>query len=90
MANTQILKDLSCPKCFYENTFIVQITLNVVMADDGYTEGCSQPGNAHFPERPISDDNGFRDDDPIECHERWGGCGYRGTVGEFRWSGQRL
>jgi hypothetical protein len=83
--NTQILKGIRCPECFSESTSVVQMTMNVVMQDDGAVFfSCSQPGNDHFPGHVIPDDTGFRYDDPIECFQRSGNCGHRGTVKEFR------
>ncbi|TLS44915.1 hypothetical protein FE633_17360 [Streptomyces montanus] len=85
MANTENLKGIRCPECFSEEAFVVQITMNVVMHDDGIAfMGCRQPENDHFPGRAIPDDDGFGDDNPIQCFERRGGCGHWGTVKEFR------
>lgn len=83
MANTQILKGIRCPECLGEQAFVIQITRNVVMFDDGYEPGLEREDD-YFPEHVIEPDAGLRDDDPIECFERRGGCGHRGRVKEFR------
>ncbi|WP_424862996.1 hypothetical protein [Streptomyces sp. MMS24-I29] len=83
--NSQILSGIRCPECFNETDFVVQMTTNVVMFDDGISfKGVSMPENDHFPGRVIDDEDGFMDEDSIQCYERRGGCGHRGTVGEFR------
>lgn len=83
--NTQRLAGIRCPRCFSERAFVVQITLNVVMLDEGHDIfGSEEPPADHFPGRVIDSEDGFFDDDPIQCHERRGGCGHRGTVEEFR------
>ncbi|MFI9629221.1 hypothetical protein [Streptomyces sp. NPDC052042] len=83
--NTQNLAGIRCPECLSETAFVVQMTMNVVMFDDGIGfMSCTQPENDHFPGRVIDDEDGFMDEDPIQCYERRGGCGHRGTVGEFR------
>ncbi|MFE4332493.1 hypothetical protein ACFRQM_24635 [Streptomyces sp. NPDC056831] len=85
MSNTQNLAGIRCPKCFNETAFVVQMTMNVVMFDDGISFlGVSQPDNDHFQGRVIPDDDGFRDEDPIECYMRRDGCGHWGTVRDFR------
>jgi len=83
VANAQILKGIRCPKCFETQSFVVQITTNVVMFDDGadYMGGGFQ--DDHFPGRVIDDNDGFKDDDPITCANR-NGCHHTGTVVEFR------
>lgn len=83
--NTQRLAGIRCPRCAHERSFVVQITLNVVMLDEGHDIfGCEEPPADHFPGRVIDSEDGFFDDDPIQCHARRGGCGHRGTVKEFR------
>lgn len=84
MANTQILQNIRCPKCLNEQGFALQLTVNVVMADDGIDWGTQQPDLDHFPGRAIDPDDGLFDEDPIQCWPRRGGCGYLGTVAEFR------
>lgn len=83
--NTQRLAGIRCPQCSHESAFVVQITLNVVMLDEGHDIfGCEEPPADHFPGRVIDSEDGFFDDDPIQCYQRRGGCGHRGTVSEFR------
>ena len=82
--NTQILAGIRCPECPNETAFVVQVTMNVVMHDDGYDAMGQTPELDHFPGRVIDPDDGFLDEDPIQCYERRGGCGHRGTVSEFR------
>lgn len=85
MANIEKRVDIRCPECLSDKAFIIQVTMNVVMHDDGVDfMGCSQPDNGHFPGRAIPDDVGLHDGDPIQCFEGRGGCGHRGTVTEFR------
>lgn len=90
MTNTQNLKGIRCPKCDNESAFVVQMTMNVVMNDDGIDfMGVQQPPLDTFPGRVIPEDDGFEDEAPIICFQRPGwfsdtGCGYMGTVGEFR------
>lgn len=85
MHNTHIFKGIRCPKCLSESTFVVQVTINEIMQEDGAgVFSCPQPDNDHFPNHIIPDDTGFRDDDPIECFQHCGGCGHQGTVKEFR------
>lgn len=83
MANTQNLKGISCPRCFETQRFAVQMTMNVLMEDDGLDMMSSQPDLGHFPGRGIDQNDGFEDIDPISCANR-NGCNYMGTVGEFR------
>lgn len=85
--NTGNLKGLRCPKCYENQRFVIQMTMNVVMENDGIDfMGSSQPENDHFPGRVIDEGEGLHDEDPISCHNRtYGGvCGHRGTVREFR------
>ena len=85
MANTQNLQGIRCPQCLSDEAFVVQITSNLVMFDDGVDYmGVTQPEDDHFPERVIAQSNGFESTDPIQCFERRGGCGHRGTVAEFK------
>lgn len=85
MSIPQYLKGIRCPVCLSESAFVVQMTMNVVMEADGIDFfGCSQPEDDHFPGRVISPDDGFVDGDPIQCFERRGGCGHRGSVEQFR------
>lgn len=84
-SNTGRLAGIRCPRCAHERAFVVQITLNVVMLDDGVAPvAAGQPSAEHFPARVIDPQSGFSDGDPIQCHEGRGGCGHRGTVDEFR------
>lgn len=84
-ANTGRLAGIRCPRCAHERAFVVQITLNVVMLDDGVDPAAAgQPPAEHFPARVIDPRSGFSNGDPIQCHEGRGGCGHRGTVDEFR------
>jgi len=79
------LAGIRCPRCAHERAFVVQITLNVVMLDDGVDSAApGQLSAEHFPARVISPRSGLSDGDPIQCHEGRGGCGHRGTVDEFR------
>ena len=80
--NTQILKGLRCPECLSEGPFVVQVTMNVVMDDDGIDWGMSQPEGDHFPGRPVDDSDGFEPESPIQCSARRG-CGHYGTVESF-------
>jgi len=85
MTNIQNLVGIRCPECLSEQAFIIQVTMNVLMHDDGIDfMGRSQPDSDHFPGRVIPHDTGLHDDDPIQCFERRGGCGHRGTMKEFR------
>jgi hypothetical protein len=83
MANTQNLKGIRCPMCFETNGFVIQLTMNLVMHDDGYDAMGTQIPDDHFPGRVIDDNDGLNDEDPITCANR-NGCEHRGTVGEFR------
>lgn len=69
-ANTGRLADTRCPRWLQQAAFVVQITLNVVMLDDGMDlVGSGQLSGDHFPTRVTGSGNGFGDDDPIHCHE---------------------
>ncbi|WP_279365344.1 hypothetical protein [Microbacterium testaceum] len=82
-SNTGRLAGIRCPRCGYERAFVVQITLDVVMLDDGVDSAApGQPTAGHVP--VIDTQSGFSDGDPIQCHKGRGGCGHRGTVEEFR------
>ncbi|MCY1718589.1 hypothetical protein OVA26_16755 [Microbacterium sp. SL62] len=70
--NTQNLAGIRCPRCSFESAFVVQVTLDIVVLDDGFTDHVIEP------------QRGLLDDDPIQCPEVRGGCGHRGTVAEFR------
>jgi len=84
-SNTGRLAGIRCPRCAHERAFVVQVTLNVVMLDDGVDPtAAGQPSAEHFPARVIDPRSGFSNGDPIQCHEGRGGCGHRGTVDEFR------
>lgn len=84
--NTQLLKGIRCPECFETQRFAVQITMNVVMEDDGIDFMGHQPPADFFPGRVIDEADGLLDADPIVCMSR-SGCGRRGTVAEFRLDG---
>lgn len=81
--NTQLLDGLRCPKCFESQRFAVQVTMNVLLEDDGFDFMSSQPDLDHFPGRVLDEDEGLKDDDPISCANR-NGCDHKGTVAEFR------
>jgi len=83
MANTNLLKDIRCPECFQADRFAVQMTMNVLVVDDGLDSMVTQPELDHFPGRVIDEEDGFADSDPISCAARYG-CGHMGTVGEFK------
>lgn len=83
MANTQNLEGIRCPMCYEEGRFVIQMTMNVLMCDDGLDSMASQPELDHFPGRVIDEEDGFHDEDPISCANR-NGCNYYGTVAEFR------
>lgn len=87
--NTQILKGLRCPDCLSEGPFIIQVTMNIVMADDGIDWGMRQPEDDHFPDHPVSGRSGLEPGSPIQCSERRG-CGRYGTVEDFTAEAQRL
>jgi len=82
--NTQNLAGIACPECGQTARFVVQITINVFMEDDGVDFMGHQPDPDTFPGRVLDPDDGLRDDDPIQCAARYDGCGHRGTVREFR------
>lgn len=84
MANSQKLEGIRCPECSNEQGFAVQMTMNIVMVDDGIDWGTHEPDLDNFPGRVIDPDDGFLDEDPIQCWPRRGGCGHLGTVGDFR------
>lgn len=81
--NTQKLKGIRCPKCRETQRFAIQITMNVVMEDDGVDFMGHLPEDDHFPGRVIDPEDGLNDGDPISCASR-NGCGHYGTVSEFR------
>ncbi|MEU6261854.1 hypothetical protein [Saccharopolyspora shandongensis] len=81
--NTQLLAGIRCPRCFQADNFAVQITMNVIVADDGFDFMGHRPEDDLFPGRALDPDDGLQDPDPIACAGR-DGCGHRGTVKEFR------
>lgn len=81
--NTQLLKGIRCPRCAQTGRFAIQVTMNVLIEDDGIDFMGHQPEDDFFPGRVISENEGLADTDPIACAGR-DGCGHRGTVGEFR------
>lgn len=81
--NIQLLEGVRCPRCFESQRFAVQVTMNVLIEDDGFDYMSSQPDLDHFPGRVLDDDEGLKDEDPISCANR-NGCGHKGTVAEFR------
>ncbi|MFF2053737.1 hypothetical protein ACFVU2_19190 [Leifsonia sp. NPDC058194] len=83
MANTEFLEGIRCPVCFEEDRFVIQVTVNALLCDDGYDWMASQPDPDHFPGRVLTEDEGLGDEDPISCANR-NGCGHYGTVAEFR------
>lgn len=85
MANTENLKGVRCPQCLETDGFVIQMTINVIMRDDGYDAMGGQFPNDHFPGRVIDDNDGLTDGDPIMCANR--ACEYRGVVSDFRESG---
>ncbi len=49
-SNTGRLVGIRCPRCGYERAFVVQITLDVVMLDDGVDSAApGQPAAGHVP-----------------------------------------
>jgi hypothetical protein len=85
--NTQKLAGIRCPKCYETQGFVVQLTINVVMNDDGFDCMSGQFPDDYFPGRNIDEDDGLSDEAPIVCANR-NGCQHRGTVAEFRESNQ--
>jgi len=83
VANSHLLEGIRCPKCLETERFAIQMTINVFVVDDGLDIMASQPAEDHFPGRVIDPNDGFFDEDPISCANR-NGCGYTGTVAEFR------
>lgn len=83
MANQHKLKGIQCPACLESQRFAIQTTVNLIVEDDGFDYMASQPADDAFPGRVLDEDEGLRDDDPIVCANR-NGCGFLGTVREFR------
>lgn len=81
--NSQNLKGIRCPECFETRSFVIQMTVNVAIEDDGVDYMSGMFDNDFFPGRVIDEEDGFNDQDPIAC-ANGRGCGHRGTVAEFR------
>ncbi|QWF85753.1 hypothetical protein [Amycolatopsis sp. CA-230715] len=82
--NVGYLAGIRCPRCLENERFGVQITSNVTFCDDGADVMGRQPTDDVFPDHPIDEQAGFRDEDPIVCRNRSGLCRHVGTVAEFR------
>ncbi len=82
--STERLAGVRCPRCSNERAFAVQITVSVVL--DGDLDISDPRGRSPTTRPAASADppDGFRGDEPIQCHQDRGGCGHRGTVDEFR------
>ena len=81
--NTHLLQDVRCPSCHVTDRFVVQMTMNVYVEDDGVDFMESPPPDDTFPEKPVDSGPDFADDTLISCAGR-NGCGHSGTVGEFK------
>lgn len=84
--NTQLLEGIRCPECHSTLRFAIQVTMNVVLEDDGLDVMASTPADDVFAGvgngREITEEHsGLRDDDPIQCLNY---CGHLGTVAQFR------
>ena len=82
--STERLAGVRCPRCSNERAFAVQITVSVVLDGDLDISGSARSITDHAPGRIGDPPDGFRGDEPIQCHQDRGGCGHRGTVDEFR------
>jgi hypothetical protein len=67
MTNTNCLQGIKCPRCGYEDRFLISATITADVTDDG-SEIAKNRGDFEWDDRSR-----------IECH----GCGTTGTVGEF-------
>lgn len=82
--NENILKGIRCPECGQNQRFAIQVTQNVVIEDDGQDVMGHQPdGDDYFSERPVRQDSGWSDNDPIGCRGR-NHCRHIGIVKDFR------
>lgn len=75
---------LRCPRCASERAFVVQVTVEVVLGGDlDIIEPASSPAD-HALGPIIDPRDGLRGDESVQCQQDRGGCGHRGSVGQFR------